>query len=118
MDDAKISELKQFVNSVKSDPSILYNPSLSFFKSYLQSLGARIPEKPEMLYLYRLFLFLLYSSSCKAEVFLGLLIKFVYHGLDFSSLSYYDLNRIDSFLNRYTCNSLDTRRTFLYFFCT
>nr|CAN80968.1 hypothetical protein VITISV_032937 [Vitis vinifera] len=46
MDDAKISELKQFVNSVKSDPSILYNPSLSFFKSYLQSLGARIPEKP------------------------------------------------------------------------
>ena len=36
MDDAKISELKQFVNSVKSDPSILYNPSLSFFKSYLQ----------------------------------------------------------------------------------
>ncbi|XP_002282720.2 TPR repeat-containing thioredoxin TDX [Vitis vinifera] len=47
MDDAKISELKQFVNSVKSDPSILYNPSLSFFKSYLQSLGARIPEKPD-----------------------------------------------------------------------
>lgn len=72
MDDAKISELKQFVNSVKSDPSILHNPSLSFFKSYLQrytsqiflfpfhffffffdfivclfcSLGARIPEKP------------------------------------------------------------------------
>ncbi|KAI3757082.1 hypothetical protein L6452_04615 [Arctium lappa] len=43
MDDSKIDELKLFVESCKSDPSILHNPSLGFFKTYLQSLGAKIP---------------------------------------------------------------------------
>lgn len=47
MDAAKLSELRHFINQCKSNPSILRNPSLSFFKSYLQSLGARIPVDPE-----------------------------------------------------------------------
>ncbi|KAB1212218.1 TPR repeat-containing thioredoxin TDX [Morella rubra] len=47
MDAEKIAELKQFVNQCKSNPSLLHDPSLGFFKSYLQSLGARIPLQPK-----------------------------------------------------------------------
>ncbi|GAB2219593.1 hypothetical protein Droror1_Dr00007230 [Drosera rotundifolia] len=43
MEDSKIAELKQFIDRCKSHPSILHNPSLGFFKSYLHSLGAQIP---------------------------------------------------------------------------
>ena len=47
-----------------------------------------LDERKEMLYLYRaFFLFLLYSPPCKAEVSLGLLIRFVFHGKKFSSFS-------------------------------
>ncbi|KAK9925727.1 hypothetical protein M0R45_022995 [Rubus argutus] len=48
MDAAKVAELKEFVSKIKSNPSILHNPSLAFFKSYLQSLGAQIPQDPKM----------------------------------------------------------------------
>ncbi|KDP44293.1 hypothetical protein JCGZ_22922 [Jatropha curcas] len=48
MDAAKILELKQFVDRCKSDPSILHDPSLVFFRTYLHSLGARItPQTKE-----------------------------------------------------------------------
>ncbi|XP_061354651.1 TPR repeat-containing thioredoxin TDX [Gastrolobium bilobum] len=47
MDAGKVAELKQFIEKCKSDPSLLHNPSLSFFKSYLLSLGARIPSQPK-----------------------------------------------------------------------
>ncbi|KAH7852810.1 hypothetical protein Vadar_029467 [Vaccinium darrowii] len=43
MEAEKVAELKNFVKECQSNPSILHNPSLAFFKSYLQSLGARIP---------------------------------------------------------------------------
>ena len=44
-------------------------------------------------YTYIGFWFLLYSPPCKAEVSLGPLIKFVYHGEDFSSFScFYHFN--------------------------
>ncbi|KAG7942296.1 hypothetical protein I3843_16G095300 [Carya illinoinensis] len=43
MDAEKIEELKEFVSQCKSNPSLLHDPSLGFFKSYLQGLGARIP---------------------------------------------------------------------------
>ncbi|XP_074557288.1 TPR repeat-containing thioredoxin TDX isoform X1 [Curcuma longa] len=43
MDGEKVSELRAFVDSCKSDPSLLRHPSLSFFRDYLHSLGARIP---------------------------------------------------------------------------
>lgn len=47
MDVVKIAELKLLVDQCKSNPSILHNPSLAFFKTYLQSLGARIPLDPK-----------------------------------------------------------------------
>ncbi|XP_030541152.2 TPR repeat-containing thioredoxin TDX isoform X1 [Rhodamnia argentea] len=43
MESEKIDELRHFIHQCRSDPSILHDPSLAFFKSYLQSLGARIP---------------------------------------------------------------------------
>ncbi|XP_047332256.1 TPR repeat-containing thioredoxin TDX [Impatiens glandulifera] len=44
MDTSKlVAELKLFVEQCKSNPSILQNPSLAFFKTYLESLGAQIP---------------------------------------------------------------------------
>lgn len=48
MDIGKVSELKEFIESCKSNPSLLHTPSLQFFKSYLLSLGARIPPQPKM----------------------------------------------------------------------
>ncbi|KAI4352101.1 hypothetical protein L6164_006386 [Bauhinia variegata] len=48
IESAKVAELKQFIDGCKSNPSILHNPSLGFFKTYLLSLGARLPPKPEM----------------------------------------------------------------------
>ncbi|XP_009360062.1 TPR repeat-containing thioredoxin TDX-like isoform X1 [Pyrus x bretschneideri] len=48
MDAAKVEELKEFISKCKSNPSIVHTPSLAFFKSYLQSLGAWIPPVPKM----------------------------------------------------------------------
>ncbi|XP_050376395.1 TPR repeat-containing thioredoxin TDX isoform X1 [Argentina anserina] len=48
MDAAKVAELNEFITKLKLNPSILHNTSLAFFKSYLQSLGARIPGDPKM----------------------------------------------------------------------
>nr|GMD32509.1 TPR repeat-containing thioredoxin TDX [Ipomoea batatas] len=45
MDARRLEELKYFVDHCKANPSILHTPSLSFFRSYLESLGARIPPK-------------------------------------------------------------------------
>ncbi|VFQ67184.1 unnamed protein product [Cuscuta campestris] len=45
MDARRLEDLKLFVDRCKANPSILYNPSLSFFKSYLESMGALIPPK-------------------------------------------------------------------------
>ncbi|XP_077236060.1 tetraticopeptide domain-containing thioredoxin [Tasmannia lanceolata] len=47
MDAAKVAHLKLFVDQCKSNPSILNDPSLGFFTTYLQSLGARIPKTPK-----------------------------------------------------------------------
>ncbi|RDX77037.1 FAM10 family protein, partial [Mucuna pruriens] len=44
MDASKLNQLKHFVEQCKSNPSILADPSLSFFRDYLESLGAKIPE--------------------------------------------------------------------------
>ncbi|KAM7249518.1 hypothetical protein ACFE04_004054 [Oxalis oulophora] len=43
MDANKLIELKQFIEQCKSNPSILSEPSLSFFRDYLHSLGAKLP---------------------------------------------------------------------------
>ncbi|KAH1080547.1 hypothetical protein J1N35_020308 [Gossypium stocksii] len=47
MDASKVADLKLFVDQCKSNPSIIHTPSLSFFKSYLQNLGAQIPTDPQ-----------------------------------------------------------------------
>ncbi|KAJ0104828.1 hypothetical protein Patl1_19578 [Pistacia atlantica] len=47
MDSSKVSDLKHFVHLCKSNPSLLHHPSLAFFKSYLDSLGAEIPPTTE-----------------------------------------------------------------------
>lgn len=46
MDSDKVTQLKDFVTCCKSNPSLLLDPSLSFFRDYLQSLGARSPADP------------------------------------------------------------------------
>lgn len=43
MDPAKLNQLKQFVDMCKSNPSVLADPSLAFFRDYLESLGAEVP---------------------------------------------------------------------------
>ncbi|XP_021909437.1 TPR repeat-containing thioredoxin TDX [Carica papaya] len=44
MDATKIADLKVFVDRCNLEPSILHDPSLSFFRNYLQRLGARLPQ--------------------------------------------------------------------------
>ncbi|KAJ6849317.1 TPR repeat-containing thioredoxin TDX isoform X1 [Iris pallida] len=46
MDGEKVSQLRDFVRHCKSNPSLLLDPSLAFFRDYLQSLGAKIPTSP------------------------------------------------------------------------
>eukprot|EP00262_Sarcandra_glabra_P004673 TRINITY_DN1586_c0_g1_i1.p1 TRINITY_DN1586_c0_g1~~TRINITY_DN1586_c0_g1_i1.p1 ORF type:complete len:403 (+),score=131.04 TRINITY_DN1586_c0_g1_i1:144-1352(+) len=43
MDAAKVNQLKVFIEQCKSNPSLLHDPSISFFRDYLLSLGAMIP---------------------------------------------------------------------------
>nr|DAD18600.1 TPA_asm: hypothetical protein HUJ06_020063 [Nelumbo nucifera] len=43
MDAAKVTQLKLFIEQCKSNPSILSDPSISFFRDYLESLGAKLP---------------------------------------------------------------------------
>ncbi|XP_068317478.1 FAM10 family protein At4g22670 isoform X3 [Pyrus communis] len=47
MDEAKLNQLKHFVEQCKSDPSVLADPSLSFFRDYLESLGATLPASAQ-----------------------------------------------------------------------
>ncbi|KAL1371316.1 hypothetical protein HN51_001527 [Arachis hypogaea] len=43
MDASKLNQLKHFIEQCKSNPSVLADPSLSFFRDYLESLGAKLP---------------------------------------------------------------------------
>jgi len=47
MDAKSIQQLKMFVQACKMNPELLHEPSLSFFKTYIESLGATIPAKEE-----------------------------------------------------------------------
>uniref|UniRef100_A0A1D1YWD9 FAM10 family protein At4g22670 n=1 Tax=Anthurium amnicola TaxID=1678845 RepID=A0A1D1YWD9_9ARAE len=44
MDQAKVTQLKHFVEQCKANPSILADPSISFFRDYLESLGCKLPS--------------------------------------------------------------------------
>ncbi|XP_019160548.1 PREDICTED: FAM10 family protein At4g22670 isoform X2 [Ipomoea nil] len=43
MDAANLNQLKQFVEQCKSDPSVLSDPSLAFFRDYIESIGGKLP---------------------------------------------------------------------------
>ena len=66
MDGAKLDQLKQFIEQCKADPSILSDPTLSFFRDYLEryqrslSLNALLSLYVSFIHLYVFFLFLNY----------------------------------------------------------
>ncbi|XP_056647635.1 putative protein FAM10A4 [Diorhabda sublineata] len=43
-----VDKLKQFISICKTTPDIIHIPELSFFKDYLESLGAKLPESKKM----------------------------------------------------------------------
>lgn len=43
MDASKVDQLKLFIKQCESNPAILQDPSLKFFKDYLEKLGAKLP---------------------------------------------------------------------------
>ncbi|MQL89237.1 hypothetical protein Taro_021814 [Colocasia esculenta] len=43
MDPAKVVQLKVFVEQCKANPAILADPSIAFFRDYLESLGCKLP---------------------------------------------------------------------------
>ena len=43
----QVKLLKVFVEACKANPSLLHTPELEFFKDYLQSLGAKLPDAPK-----------------------------------------------------------------------
>ncbi|XP_077414702.1 hsc70-interacting protein [Vanacampus margaritifer] len=45
MDSRKMDELKGFVQLCKSNPAILQLPEMAFFRTWLQSMGAKIPSQ-------------------------------------------------------------------------
>uniref|UniRef100_A0A1A8GIT0 Suppression of tumorigenicity 13 (Colon carcinoma) (Hsp70 interacting protein) n=1 Tax=Nothobranchius korthausae TaxID=1143690 RepID=A0A1A8GIT0_9TELE len=45
MDPRKVAELKGFVQLCESNPGILHLPEMSFFRSWLQSMGATLPPQ-------------------------------------------------------------------------
>ncbi|XP_058509419.1 hsc70-interacting protein [Solea solea] len=47
MDPRKVAELKTFVQLCESNTAILHLPEMSFFRSWLQSMGAAIPSPPK-----------------------------------------------------------------------
>ncbi|KAJ8512991.1 hypothetical protein OPV22_003425 [Ensete ventricosum] len=44
MDAAKVKELRVFVEQCKNNPAVLADPSIAFFRDYLESLGANLPS--------------------------------------------------------------------------
>ncbi|XP_042509875.1 FAM10 family protein At4g22670-like [Macadamia integrifolia] len=48
MDAAKVKQLKLFIEQCKSNPSVLSDPSISFFRDYLESLGCKLPSSAYM----------------------------------------------------------------------
>ena len=47
MDPQQITQLKQFVTACQASPELVHAPPLAFFKDYLLSLGATLPDLPK-----------------------------------------------------------------------
>jgi suppressor of tumorigenicity protein 13 len=43
MDASKVNQLKLFIKQCESNPAVLQDPSLKFFRDYLEKLGAKVP---------------------------------------------------------------------------
>ena len=43
----QLDQLKGFISVLKMKPDLLHTPELSFFKDYLVSLGANLPDAPK-----------------------------------------------------------------------
>jgi hypothetical protein len=43
LDAKKVTELRAFVSAVDKRPELLADPRLAFFRTYLESLGAKLP---------------------------------------------------------------------------
>lgn len=43
LDAKKVAELKTFISAVDTHPELLADPRLAFFRTYLESLGAKLP---------------------------------------------------------------------------
>lgn len=50
--DQQLKDAKAFVDLLKHHPDIIHHPSLGFFKEYLVSLDAKIPEQKYVLRLF------------------------------------------------------------------
>ena len=46
MPEAAIQQLKGFIQLCKAQPQIIHKPELKFFKDYLESMGATLPQSP------------------------------------------------------------------------
>jgi len=46
MDPQQITQLKQFVAACQASPELVHAPPLAFFKEYLLSMGATLPDPP------------------------------------------------------------------------
>ena len=44
---AQLEQLKLFIGMVEQKPDLIHHEDLGFFKSYLQSMGAKLPAEPE-----------------------------------------------------------------------
>jgi suppressor of tumorigenicity protein 13 len=48
MDPTLVDTMKAIVGMLKADPSMLESPDLGFFRDYLASLGAKVPEREQI----------------------------------------------------------------------
>ena len=44
LSDDQLAKLKEVINQLSNDPSILNRPELAFFKSFIEKLGGRVPR--------------------------------------------------------------------------
>ena len=45
--DRRKEELSAFIGLVQKNPQVLYHPELAFFKTFLESFGAKLPEQEQ-----------------------------------------------------------------------
>ena len=69
MDSKSIQQLKVFTQACKANPAILHDPSLAFFKEYIETLGATV-----IIFLIYLFSKYFILQTCCAAVVIMMII--------------------------------------------